>query len=298
MPTKPSRHYCFTHYGEAPPTTTCKVRYLIYQRERCPTTNKKHWQGYAEFTETMRYKAASKALNIPGAHLEVKRGTRDEARAYCRKAESRIEEPVEIGSWARGGQGSRTDLAELVNRVRKGATDTELIDKDPEQACSYQRFIQWVRSSWSVTKSTTYCKKWAASQSLNPFQERILEKIEKQNDRQITWVCDLTGNRGKTHLSKMLCAEGKAQRFTNGRTKDIAYAFDPNVEIVIFDFARSCEERINYQIIEDLKNGMLFNSKYESKSLIFKEPKIIIMANFLPDKSKLSLDRWDIINFD
>jgi len=274
------------------------VRYLVYQKEKCPKTGKEHWQGYAEFTKTMRYKAASKSLSINGAHLEIRIGSREEARSYCMKSESRISDPIEIGNWEAGGQGTRNDLTDLIKRVRDGASDTALIDHDPEQACTYRNFIKWVRSAWNETKSNDYCNKWAKAQVLNPFQTHILKKIEAQNARQITWVCDLTGNRGKTHLSKVLCGTGQAQRFTNGRTRDIAFAFDPNINIVIFDLARSCEERINYQIIEDLKNGMLFSSKYESKSLIFKEPTILVMANFMPDKSKLSDDRWDIVNYE
>ena len=51
---------------------------------------------------------------------------------------------------------------------------------------------------------------------------------------------------------------------------------------------------MNYSVIEHLKNGRIFSSKYESKIMKFACPYIIIYANFMPNKEKLSEDRWDI----
>ena len=82
-------------------------------------------------------------------------------------------------------------------------------------------------------------------------------------------------------------------RFENGKNADIRYAYiyEP---IVIFDFSRSVEERVNYEIIESIKNDIFFSSKYESGMKLFNVPHVIIFANFYPDQNKLSLDRWDI----
>lgn len=298
MKPKPSRNYIITHFGGTPPTPDDHVRYLIYQKEQCPKTGMEHWQGYAEFHQTMRYATACKYLNIPGAHLEIRKGTRDQARAYCMKKETRVTPHVEFGSWIKGGQGARTDLQDLVDRVRRGDDDQTLIDNDPGQACCFQRFIKWIRNAHAERKQKEYVTKWAKTITLNPFQIEILDRLKEQNSRQVTWVCDYTGNRGKTILSKWMCAKGHAQRFTNGRSRDIAYAFDPEKSIMIFDLARTCEARINYQVIEDLKNGMLFSPKYESKSIVFAEPKILILANFMPNLGAMSDDRWDILKYD
>jgi len=43
---------------------------------------------------------------------------------------------------------------------------------------------------------------------------------------------------------------------------------------------------------------MYLSTKYETIQKIFKVPHIIVMANFKPDRTKLSRDRWNIIDTD
>lgn len=293
---KSHRHICFTTYNESPPVyREDEMRYLIYQREKCPTSGKLHWQGYVEFFRKITFNTIKKIFNDNTIHLESRRGNRDQAREYCMKNDTQIIPAVEHGSWSSGGQGARNDLHSLVAKLEEGITDYELIKSEPDNVNSYMKFIKHARHVIEEHKSEQYMKSTYANIVPNEVQTNILKHLESQNDRQITWVNDPIGNTGKTYLSKHLVASQGAIRFTNGRTQDIAYAYKSN-STVIFDFARSCEERINYQIIEDLKNGMIFSSKYESSCKIFKPPKIVIMANFAPNLSAMSQDRWDIIN--
>lgn len=100
-----SRSYCFTSFTpDVEPVFSDLVRYAIYQQELAPGTSRRHWQGYVEFHSPCRIPAAQRAIGLPGAHLEPRRGTRDQAREYCRKPESQIEFPVEYGTWESGGQ--------------------------------------------------------------------------------------------------------------------------------------------------------------------------------------------------
>ena len=51
----------------------------------------------------------------------------------------------------------------------------------------------------------------------------------------------------------------------------------------------------NYTILESVKDGSAIAGKYNSKKLVFKKPNILIVfSNWAPNKSKLSLDRWQI----
>jgi len=43
-----------------------------------------------------------------------------------------------------------------------------------------------------------------------------------------------------------------------------------------------------------LKDGVVFSGKYEGGARLFPPPHVIIFANFLPDFTKLSADRWVI----
>ncbi|KAK7505378.1 hypothetical protein BaRGS_00003540 [Batillaria attramentaria] len=92
-------------------------------------------------------------------------------------------------------------------------------------------------------------------------------------------------------LSKFLVVKG-AIRFEN-KSADVKHAYTGQ-RVVIFDLARSQEDHINYEIIESIKNGVMFSSKYESQMKIFPPPHVVIFANFPPNLRKLSQDRWDI----
>lgn len=65
--------------------------YYISQVEMAPETNKKHVQGYIELDKPRRLGAFKKLAHWRSAHLEPRRGTATEARAYCMKEESRIQ---------------------------------------------------------------------------------------------------------------------------------------------------------------------------------------------------------------
>ncbi|AUM61900.1 Rep [uncultured virus] len=71
-------------------------KYSICQLERA-STDKRHLQGYVEFTGTVNFKRLRSIL--PGVHFEVRRGTRDQARDYCKKEDTRIAGPWESNEW-------------------------------------------------------------------------------------------------------------------------------------------------------------------------------------------------------
>lgn len=80
---------------------------------------------------------------------------------------------------------------------------------------------------------------------------------------------------------------------SGGKTADIALAY-ARQDIVIFDFAREQEERVNYHCIEKFKDGLMWSPKYNSKTKIFRPPRVLVFSNFEPDVTKLSADRWDL----
>jgi hypothetical protein len=63
-------------------------------------------------------------------------------------------------------------------------------------------------------------------------------------------------------------------------------------KILLLDIPRSLEEYVSYQGIEEIKNGMFFNTHYEAKMVCYDSPHVVVFANFEPDLSKLSRDRW------
>lgn len=116
------------------------------------------------------------------------------------------------------------------------------------------------------------------------------------DDRTIRWICDLKGGRGKSCLAKYLYVHhnaiilaGKADNMYHMLTK-----FPQRRKIVIIDVPRSSLDYVNYQAIENIKNGLLMSGKYEGTMLAFNPPHIIVLANELPKIDKMSRDRWKI----
>lgn len=136
---------------------------------------------------------------------------------------------------------------------------------------------------------------------LRPFQQKIVDNINFHDDRKINWYYDTHGNIGKTSLAKYLCVKYNAL-YVNGKGADMRYAVanweNKNELICIFGFARSLEGKISYTGIEDIKDGLFFSGKYESSMTIMNSPYIICLANWYPDTSEMSKDRWNIIKLD
>lgn len=140
--------------------------------------------------------------------------------------------------------------------------------------------------------------------TLKPWQKDVVNLMKTEPDeRTVYWYYDENGNNGKTTLAKHLCInyEGSVLYMT-GKAADCKYGVTKfleektnNLKMAIFDFARSQETYISYQAIEEIKNGIFYNTKYEAKMITYDCPHIVIFANFMPDKSKLSEDRWNII---
>ncbi len=107
---------------------TAGVRYVVGQLEQCPTSQRMHLQGYIELRNPVRMPGLKALFGAYVPHVEPRKGSRDDARAYCRKADTRIAGPWECGDWAGGGAGKRNDIAALKAAIDGGADDTTLWD--------------------------------------------------------------------------------------------------------------------------------------------------------------------------
>lgn len=97
------------------------VTYCAWQLERCPTSNKLHYQWYMEFKNAMGWGPCKKVFG-DSAHIEKCRGTPDENDRYVTKRESHVG-----GPWIHGvksdGQGARTDLKAHVASLKQLAQE-------------------------------------------------------------------------------------------------------------------------------------------------------------------------------
>lgn len=111
-----------------------------------------HVQGYVEFKKAMTMTAV-KAL-MPRAHLENRRGTQAQATAYCKK------DGVfqEFGECAK--QGSRTDITDFLDTVRRGATTGELAEDHPVEFVKYCKAAELLRGSLGHPRTTKTEVSW------------------------------------------------------------------------------------------------------------------------------------------
>ena len=65
----------------------------------------------------------------------------------------------------------------------------------------------------------------------------------------------------------------------------------------LFDFTRTSDHIYEtYGLIEDIKNGCVESGKYCGTEKILRSNIVVVFANFLPNMSTLSLDRWNFFH--
>lgn len=122
------------------------------------------------------------------------------------------------------------------------------------------------------------------------------------DDRHILWVYDPAGNTGKTELARYLCFHHEAI-IVGGRLSDALHTIaawrlqhrdtdDYHQPPILLDVPRAQMAHVSYAAIEAAKNGIFCSTKYESASVLYNSPVVIVFANFAPDYNKLSMDRW------
>lgn len=135
------RAWMFTSFLEQEPNFPCK--YVVYQREKCPTSGRLHWQGYCHF-QNERTLIGVKRLDKT-AHWEPRRGSHEEARAYCTKDATRVAGTSFSERGIAPRSGARNDLSAICAAVRAGASDRDLADSLPEDLLRFGSGINRLR---------------------------------------------------------------------------------------------------------------------------------------------------------
>lgn len=141
-----SRHWCATLFSKPKwlenKELPDKIRYAIIGEEICPTTKNTHWQCYFEFSKPIRMKGAKLLLDDEKAHLEIRKGTREQARDYCKK-DNKFSE---LGEWI-SGQGHRSDLKKIVQKLKEGTKLSQIMEDDPNTYCQYRNGLKEISAN-------------------------------------------------------------------------------------------------------------------------------------------------------
>lgn len=258
-----------------------KERYCSWQLEEVTT---KHIQGYVELST--RATLVNVKRWLPTAHFEPRRGTAEQARDYSQKEDSRIEGPFERGTFG-GSSGKRNDLDAVKEAIINGASRRQLLDDYSEVVAKYPRFV----AEYSKVVREAAVEKLPELVPKFSWQQSVLDMVkDTPHDRQLLWIFDPVGNHGKTYMAKYLVQEYGAFYTNGGKSVDLAFAYGGE-PVVIFDYVRDAKEFVGYGVIEQLKNGILMSTKYESGVKRFPVPHVIIFANFRAAEEKFSSDR-------
>lgn len=173
------------------------------------------------------------------------------------------------------------------------------ITRNEEAAFTYcMKEESRLKGPWVYPEPPTTIRDPLEGKTLYPWQQQIKDIIATEPDaRTIHWYWEPNGKTGKTHFAKHLWLHHDVCFLQNSKKSDLAYAYNGE-RIVVLNLPRTSEDFVSYDAIESLKDGMIFSSKYESGAKVFDNPHLIVFANFPPETSKLSEDRWNIIEID
>ena len=279
-----ARSWCFTINNPTPADyeelATVKCKYIIYGNELAPTTGTPHVQGYIQF-------ANPATVKLTRSHNEIAKGTPEQNITYCKKEGDYIERGELPGT----DQGKRKDILELVTTITEGERNPKKLRAlHPEVCAKYPGFVQQLCIDHTPKPSPPdIC--------LRPWQEDIIQTIKlPAPDRVITFIVDPTGNGGKTTFANYVDALFEnVQVMKPGRYQDMAYELIDTTRILIMDCPRCRTDVIQYQFLEDIKDGRVTNSKYQSYQKRLGPCHVIVLMNEMPDRTKLSEDRINIV---
>lgn len=132
------------------------------------------------------------------------------------------------------------------------------------------------------------------------WQQRTLDSLDLQNDREILFVFDRYGNKGKSFLASWFSCRRRASYLpaTLKTSRDLLrVALDRPSHCYFVDFPKCVSENSIPQVfaaVESIKNGHVYDDRYEYRDLFMDHPKVCVFGNFEPDRAMLSADRWTV----
>lgn len=301
-----TRHYVFTlnnwttDHDEYLKALGPQVSYLVYGYETAPETGTPHLQGYVVFPRKKRFTEAQ-ALLPAGAHLQAKNGTPQEASDYCKK------DGVfqEFGVCPQGTRGS-SSFDSFIEWIVSYQSEHGFVPSDRAIARAYPQL--WLRHERRLRDLALHISPNPTlldvnTTDLRPWQNNLQSALTQTapDDRSILFYVDKVGGKGKSFFQRYMLTNHPqdVQIFSIGKRDDIAHALDPTKSIFLFNVPRDGMQFFHYTIIEQIKDRMVFSPKYNSTTkIIHSNPHIVIFCNEEPDMTKMTADRYVIIDMD
>ena len=182
---------------------------------------------------------------------------------------------------------------ELYKLLGEGLVSLEALPKDMQKAVDL-----YMTQSNTVNHTDADLKSW---------QKELIELINTPTDREIIWIVGKSCGEGKTWIQKYIKSMFGIRRVACGisikaTTPNICHALSKHplstTDVFLFNVGKSKNkyDAVNYEVLEDLKDGAAFASKYNSHQLKIKTPNIVmVFSNEKPDTRQLAMDRWKLL---
>lgn len=265
------------------------LKYLVIGRE-LGQSGTPHLQGFVIFNRSTRRSRVTGLL--PRAHLEITRGTSEQAATYCKK-EGDFDEYGEFPT----NNTTNAYLQELyswgdafIEEKGRAPTSPEIAREHPTAYLRYPRVCKLFEARAPVPNLREGTPRdWQATLAA--------ELEEPADDRTVQFYVDAEGGKGKSWFQAWYLTNhpDKTQVLSAGKRDDIAHTIDKTKSVFFFNIPRGGMEFLQYTILEQLKDRMIFSPKYNSSmKFLTTVPHVVVFCNEMPDMNKMSADRYII----
>lgn len=266
------------------------VVYLIFGREVAPTTGTRHLQGFLILPSPRR--RAFLVRTLFQAHFETARGTSAQAADYCKKEGDH----VELGTLPTE-QGRRKDIEVIIEWIDEFIADHGRAPSDREIAHGQPRAFLIYRNIGELARLRAPPPILREGEA-KEWQDELAQLLDDPaDDRSVSFYLDVAGGAGKTWFQQWYFTKHpeKVQLLGVGKRDDMAYAVDASKSVFFVNVPRGGMEFLQYTILEQLKDRMVFSTKYQSSmKTLSVTPHVVVFCNEMPDMNKMSADRYII----
>jgi len=249
------------------------LKYAVFQREIGEKKKTIHFQIYLEFTLGKRFETIKQYFSK--AHIEQRRGSKEQARTYCMKEKKEVKTAdgekdfstrispsyYEVGEFVEIGE--RSDISDIIKMVQDGATDEEIKQQYPSQYFRYYKNIQHIRQLYITDK---------------------FRKIKRQME--VTYLYGKTGVGKTTHVTNK---HGYENVYV---VDDYKNPFDlyENQDVILFD-----EFRSQFEISKMLRwldiHPLVLPARYNNKQACY--TKVYITSNIPLESQYIEMQRQE-----
>lgn len=262
------------------------TKYAIYGRE-VGDNGTPHLQGFVILNSSSRL-TQIKGLLGDRVHAEFTKGTSKQAADYCKK------EGIfrEFGEFP-GAQGKRSDIDRFTDWVREQTEKPDertIASNFPGIWTKYPRLVQLVDHLWGHANLVP------GGFELNEWQQELDEQLRQPaDDRSIIFVVDGIGGSGKSMFCRHQLTNypDETQVMKLGKRDDLAFALDESKRVFLFDIPRLGMAYFQYNVIEQIKDQIVFSSKYHTRTKVLRhQSHVVVFCNEQPDMNAMTGDRY------